>query len=581
MKKCFVLALLSGWLAALPLIAAETNDIRSGFKQEMLPALVETVPVLLKLQNPKTGRFGAGIPIAADQMPIYPLAVAWSFKDPNNQYYHDPKLLQAIVRAGNVLIDTQDKAGQWEFRKKDNSFWGNHYNPWLYSRWIRTFGLIRESMPAKERARWEKALTLGYSGIFRRELTRVQNIPAHHAMGLYIAGKLLDHPEWSTKASAFLIQVAEAQDPNGFWTEHYGPVVAYNFVYVDALGIYYALSHDDRVVKALQRAARFHANFVYPDGSCIETIDERNPYSSTGHLAGPGFSFSATGRAYLAEQWERVKTERLSATADMIASMLLYAEEGVVEQLPAKSGDSLFVMDDLKGAVVRNGPWCAAFSAYVCPPHSSRWIQDRQNFVSLFHEKTGLILGGGNTKLQPLWSTFTVGDTRLLKHKAGDKNPNFSEPAGLLHVPSKAKLEGEAKTLTFLYGTVECSVHLDLLETNKARLIYTANASATNKPVEAHVTFLPALGKEWRTASGRSGDLQKFFDLGAKETGGWFEHNGWRVQLPPGARLSWPALRHNPYRDDGRSDLGDARLVLTLPFSTSVTNYTVDVEVLR
>ena len=33
----------------------------------------------------------------------------------------------------------------------------------------------------------------------------------------------------------------------------------------------------------------------------------------------------------------------------------------------------------------------------------------------------GVFLGGGNTKLQPLWSTFTVGDVSLLKHKPGDE----------------------------------------------------------------------------------------------------------------------------------------------------------------
>src|SRR5205085_1621956 len=108
-------------------------------------------------------------------------------------------------------------------------------DPWVYSRWVRTFNLIREAMPAERRQLWEKALTLGYSGIARSALTRVQNIPAHHALGLYIAGQTLNHPEWCAKASEFLLRVAAAQDPNGFWTEHSGPVVTYNFVYVDAL----------------------------------------------------------------------------------------------------------------------------------------------------------------------------------------------------------------------------------------------------------------------------------------------------------------------------------------------------------
>jgi len=29
----------------------------------------------------------------------------------------------------------------------------------------------------------------------------------------------------------------------------------------------------------------------------------------------------------------------------------------------------------------------------------------------------GLILGGGNTKLQPAWSSFTLGDITILSHR--------------------------------------------------------------------------------------------------------------------------------------------------------------------
>ena len=227
----------------------------------------------------------------------------WATKDEHNPFYHDPKLLDAIVRGGDSLIGAQDKNGQWEFRKKDNSTWGMHYDPWLYSRWIRTYSLIRDAMPSKQRERWRKALELAYSGIAKNELKVIQNIPSHHAMGLYVAGKAMNHPEWCEQASAYLMRIVQAQNTNGFWSEHYGPVVHYNMVYVDALGTYYAMSHDARVLPALERAAKFHANFTYPDGTDIETVDERNPYLDRVDIPNVGFSFSAIGRLYLREQW--------------------------------------------------------------------------------------------------------------------------------------------------------------------------------------------------------------------------------------------------------------------------------------
>ena len=96
------------------------------------------------------------------------------------------------------------------FRKKDGSTWGLHYDPWVYSRWIRVYTLISSNMPAESRERWRKALELAYSGIAKRELGTVHNIPAYHALGLYVAGEVLQHPEWRTQAAAFLEKVAQA-----------------------------------------------------------------------------------------------------------------------------------------------------------------------------------------------------------------------------------------------------------------------------------------------------------------------------------------------------------------------------------
>ena len=574
------IAILPALLALAAIGHADTSDVRRWtFKREFLPALVKSVPKLLGSQDTATGRFGVGVWIPNDQTVIYPLAAAWALQDPQNPYHHDSKLLEAVMRGGDALAETQDKDGRWVFLKKDNSTWGLHYDPWVYSRWVRAYSLIRDGMPPERRVRWEKALQLGYEGIEKHELTHVHNIPAHQAMGLYLAGKALNRPEWCAKASAFLIRVAEKQDTNGFWSEHVGPVVNYNTVYFDALGTYYGITHDERVLDALQRSARFHAHFTYPDGSSIETIDERNPYSRRYALPNVGFSFCAEGRGYVREQWTRLKAQRLAESTDTLASLLLYGEEGPVAPPPGAGGNSTFTTGDGKASVIRKGPWCACLSAYAGAISRSRWIQDRQNLLSLFHEKTGLILGGGNTKLQPLWSTFTVGDTSLLKHQPGDENPDFSEPTSLLHVTSRATLETNGRRLALAYEETLCSVALDLPEKNKARLTYTVKSSANTSRVEAHLPFLPAVGKRWRAALGKSGRLGTAqFKLTAAEAGAWFEHNGWRVEVPPQSSITWPVLPHDPYHKDGHATPDEGRIVLTVPFSTNTTMQVISVS---
>ena len=120
------------------------------------------------------------------------------------------------MKAGDALIDDMDAQGQWVFRKKDGSTWGMISMPWTYSRWIQTFQLIRRDMPDDRRQRWTQALLLGYGKIAQSCLHYLHNIPAHHAMGLYIAGQTLDRPEWCRHAAEFLVRIAGTQADGGY-----------------------------------------------------------------------------------------------------------------------------------------------------------------------------------------------------------------------------------------------------------------------------------------------------------------------------------------------------------------------------
>src|SRR5438270_6622014 len=149
------------------------------------------------------------------------------------------------------------------------------------------------------------------------------------------------------------------------------------------------------------------------------------------------------------------KKDKTLVGPDVAASFLLYGGEGEIRQQPATD---VTVTADHNAMTRRAGAWFTCLSAYHTCVSDSRWIQDRQNLVSLFHEKTGLIIGGGNTKLQPLFSTFTVGDVHLLSYKPGDENPNFLPPGELVHAPTDAKLSADASALELNYGGVKCRV---------------------------------------------------------------------------------------------------------------------------
>ncbi|MDD4870054.1 MAG: hypothetical protein PHR77_05790 [Kiritimatiellae bacterium] len=558
-------------------------------RERFIKSLIKDVPSILKSQDRETGRFGSQPWICSDQNVIFPLAAAWAIEDKANPYYHSPDLLEVIMKGGDALIADQDKKGMWTFRKKDNSTWGQILMPWTYSRWIRAFALIKDGMPAERRQHWEEGLLLGFTNISKSCLGHVHNIPSHHAMALYCAGECFGREDWKQQVRAFMAKIVATQSPGGWWSEHSGPVVAYNFVYIEALGLYYAMSHDASVLEALQRAAVFHATFVYPNGTVVETVDERNPYeagSAHGNVGfsftpvegNVGFSFTPEGRGFLQHQYS---LREWSVTADGAASHLLYGQPGPAAQLAADSADQFTIVGNNEALVLRHKPWFICISAFTCEQPTSRWLQDRQNFVSIFHDSVGLIIGGGNTKLQPFWSNFTVGDTALLQHKQGDENPNFKPKADLIHMPSSAKLHADRKSpgLDLTYGEEQCRIIARPLDEKRLTLVCEAT-SKSGKSVEGHVVFLPRLNADLKTATGKSAKLGKEpIEWTTSDIGEWFDYCGVHISVPSGAKLLWPKKRHNPYKKDGSSTLGEARLVLCLPFSNTTSRHEVTLEI--
>ncbi|HET6453111.1 MAG TPA: hypothetical protein VFI02_01785 [Armatimonadota bacterium] len=548
------------------------------FKEDFLRRLIADVPTIMKDQDPKTGRFGEGIWTVNDQNSMFPLAVAWATKSDDNPYYRDPKVLKAIVLAGDALIADANDKGQWEFRKKDGSTWGPTYMPWTYYRWLRSFTLIKDGMSPEDRERWEDAVILGYTGISETQLTRLVNIPTYHAMGLYLAGKTFDRPEWRKQAKDFLARVIAAQDPSGFWSENFGPVVRYNSVYIEALGAYYSISGDEMVLPALARAAKFHANLLYPDGSLVETLDERNPYHAGLWFPSSGMTLNPEGRGLVLQQLNvLVKGDKPIAT-DTMAGYIMDGHEGSTIPTAGAADQRTFMLDDGKAMVRREKPWFVCLSAYHCPIRDSRWIQDRQNLVSIYHDKCGLILGGGNTKLQPLWSNFTVGDVSLLKHAPGDIAPDFKPKGALFHIPTAASIQvTDPIGLALKYGEEDCSIEIEPVDDSTLR-IHLKATTRSGLPVAARLTLMPHLGKAVQTENGFDKVLGEE-PFAISDAGGWIAHNGWKLTLPKEASVAWPVLPHNPYRKDGSATIGEARLVVSLPFAPGRDQYVLTLSV--
>lgn len=552
---------------------------------DLWPDLRTQIPDILATQDPGTGRFGTEPFIVNDQNVMWPLAVAWATEPADgreNPYHHDPRLLDAIIAAGDALIEVADADGMFEFRKKDNSTWGQIHMPWTYSRWIRAWGVIRDAMPDERRETWDAALTLACDRIIAQSITHpVRNIPAHHAMGVYRASQVLGREDWQQAAVDYLHQVVDDQDPGGFWSEHHGPVVRYNFVYVDVLGCYYGMSGDAYVLPALERAAEFHAGLTYPDRTPVETVDERNPYghrSASENVGFPaaisvGFFAGPIGRGYqrwLIDAWRAAGDP---VPADIAASIVAYGQHGHADPPIAELPERRFVVGDGDALVQRSEPWFVALSTYhgqQAPPRN-RWIQDRQAHLSIFHDQVGLVLSGSNTRLQPRWSTFTVGDVALLAQHPGDEDPDFSTVPGLEHLPSSVRLAPDGLGIDLVYGEgVGCTVRIELPDTDGgASVVRYGLTDAADREVAAHAGFIAHVGEPWRAGDHHGVLDERPIRLTGRECGGRFSHHGWHLELPDDAVVAWPVRGHDPYTKDGSSAIESARIVVTLPLGTT------------
>lgn len=548
-------------------------------RQFLIKSLVHSVNEILNTYHPETGRFGTDPWTCQDQNVIFPLAAAWSIKDRANPYYHDKKLLEVIAKGGEALVDDQDAEGKWIFRKKDNSTWGMIFMPWTYSRWVRAYVLVKDALPRTSRAKWEKGLLLGFSGIRRDEISRVHNIPCHHAMALYIAGLAFKNDEWKRAAWDLQQKVMAAQSPDGYWSENFGPVVSYNMVYLDALGTYYAFSKDPAVPEVLRRSVKFHSAILWSDGTSAAAIDERVIYHKSINIGNVGFTYSPEGRRFVLSQlWKESQGGKKLVSGDYAASLLLYGGQGEVAAPFTMENQTVSAIGQNDAVLVRFAPWEWAFSAYTTKPIQNRWIQDRQNHIDVFHAELGLFAGGGNTKLQPYWSTFTVGDPAFLRHREGEEEPNFLPAIDLKWTADKAtiKRSGNPTEMTFAYGDLECSVTLEVMPSGQLAVL-TYQAPAGYK-VEAHLPFLK-IADTIRTAKGAEFTLgEGELVLDGPNIGPHFEFGRLRIVIPETATLRWPAKQHNPYTKDGRSDLSDAKLVLCLPFEKT-TRQTVMISV--
>lgn len=495
-------------------------------------------------------------------------AVLYTQKHGANAWRGRPEELALALRIGDLLAG-EDERGAYMDRL--DSYWDT-------TMWLEAYRLLGPQLGQARAGRWRRALERNVALVAPRVeawrdfprytghyLGTSTNHYAQWAANVFLAGRLFGNAGWERVGRQVLHRFAVEQSPDGYWGENTleGPTSGYNLLTLSAVGVYYEHSRDPAALAALQRATRFHLAFTWPSGEPIELLNDRNRYWEAWLYGNFAFSHSAEGRGLAAFLFERygarpLDTEQLGR----VAQNALYFHDGEMGPIPQRSAESRFRLQAPAG-VRHSAPWSIALSGLAgLGPATSQWFLDRQSHVALYHRAKGLILTGANSRNQPELATF--------QERLGEK---------VVHTPLDAKLEmgAEGDHLWLAYHRFFAELFTPKPTEREAGLEVRINGRGP-APDDARFTLQLVLipGQEITTGAGLRATVSEApLTWDASQLGGWIRHNGWRLRVPPGARLRWPVRPYSPYRNgpDGRLGRAVGALSVALEFRPEGAQY--------
>lgn len=547
-------------------LRAQVRDLRSpevklpGYYYKMLESGARNIEEIFK-ENPDTDldalkNMPGGLHFPSS---ILVPAVLFARQHPENKMYGNDRMVKLAFRIGDMLVK-ENRKGLYETRL--DSDWDTYM-------WLEAYRLLEKELGDERKKLWQEALLDNLSLLLPR-LEKYKDCPRYnapfiitspnhyaiYASTLLVAGHVFGNAEWIRKSSDVLHRFAVSeQSPDGFWGEHSqaGPTTGYDYLTSTQIGLYWEYSGDPAALEALRRSLDFHEYFTYPDGTPVETINDRNRYwdvSMWGHF---GFSNFPDGRRYAEFLTGFFREDKDIQSLSRLAQNALYYHEGKTEPIPQDRPEFVHTMI-IPAGVRKTGPWMVCLSGLIAPKDLlNNFFLDRQGNMSIFNAKTGLIITGANSKNQPELATFTERMGGQVVHMPLTSVLSMGQDTDRLALsyhtffaeievvePYAGRLELIIRT-TYKWGDASSGLNLQLVMKQGQPLVYGAGKQ-----------IIPG---------------QDPIQLSGAEIGSLIRHNGWTLGIPPGATLTWPVYPFNPYANGPETKLDNAVALLSIPLS--------------
>jgi len=520
------------------------------------------------------------------QQYILAAALLYTTEHPANPWRGSERLWQAMLRSGRHIASHVDANGAmlWNLNEHHMIFCDQR----LLCAWLLAYEMLESQLPQEDARLWREAILRGCDWLWAHHVfpyRETQKFTAHpdgvntgtNHFSLYLAllhraGRRFGRPEWVTLCTDLMHRLLAAQAPAGYWLEHEGPALGYNYLTYHGVDEYTAWSGDQAGLDALRRGLDLHRDWTYPDGVGIECIDGRMRHTGGPFVWGlSGFARWPDGRGYARLLLSHLKEDSLSGetAAKLAEAYLLLSDRAEGEETPTPQLQPRY-RSVLEGSSVvrKEGPWVIALSGQC----ASKWednpfILDRQCLLSVWRQGVGLVLDGSNSKRQPELATFHRG--------AGPQADHL--PLSVQLLPAV----GAEEAIAVEYGSFRAAVRVRLVDPRTVEVIVSARGGE-GQPVL--VTLVPAVHfGESVTVYGDGGVHPRVlgeepFSFDLREHGGVLAFGKVRLLLPGGTRVEYPISPFNSYHARNISPPGANRLLVTCPAGRGGVAFRVQVE---
>ena len=478
------------------------------------------------------------------QQYILAAAVLYTTDHPANPWRGNERLWEAILRHGRHLAGRVDSQGAmlWNIREEHFVFVCQR----LLCAWLLAYELVHDRLPEEDERVWRETLLRGCEWLWAHHIVprrNTQKFTAHpdgvntgtNHFSLYLAllyrvGRRFDRPEWVEGCTDLMHKLIAAQAPAGYWPEHEGPALGYDYLTYHGVDEYTAWSGDETGLTALRRGLELHRYWTYPNGAPIECLDGRMRHTGGPFLWGLcGFARWPEGRGYARLLLSRLDPNALAGegAAKLAETYLMLSEQERAVPRPSPGHAS----DSSTPASRSDAPRLFDSSQEKAPPQlqecyrsvleGASVVRKEGPWVIALSRAVRLEVGGQRLHTRPPVPVERV--ARGSRPGAGREQLEAAARAGHLppredHLPLSVRLlpaKGACEATEVQYATFRAAVQVRMVDSHTLEVALSADAAVT-------FTLVPAVffGKTAavRSAEGRrSGPSGKRPSLSRRE----------------------------------------------------------------